>query len=487
MLKELNVKLDVIYSFITIIILQIVLKIFTIGSKLILARLIIPEDFGLFAITLFIYTVFLYINDLGISVSTIRDEEIHYGNILLIQFIFSIILFIISILIKNYFIFLNPRIPEILPLFMVNLILTALAVPPTIYFTKEIKFKKNFLPRLIQIISEIIVSIWLAYRGYKVYSLIYAKIISNLLYLIYIWFLTIKDIKLNLKLSEIKPLIFRSKYFFLLGLFSIFSTDISKAILSYRFSDEIVGMFFMVWNFIFLPANIIEEPFRKICYPYLAKYKNNFDKLTKFYMNITKITLAIEIPIYIFLFLNIEFFISLIFPATKWNYSILIPLFKISLFVTIFDPFSMYGFELLKIFNKEKIILLVSILVTLFLCTIGTLFIFIFEKLNFHGVLGLAFSHYLLIFVSFITFYHIIKIIKKNFWFLAKDLLFIYLISFSLFFIINFFVPKKFNLTLLLLIFIIYFIYWKLYFKELTLKIYILIKEKILKVKKNVE
>jgi len=147
----------------------------------------------------------------------------------------------------------------------------------------------------------------------------------------------------------------------------------------------------------------------------------------------------------------------------------------------------MYGFELLKIFNKEKIILLVSILVTLFLCTIGTLFIFIFEKLNFHGVLGLAFSHYLLIFVPFITFYHIIKIIKKNFWFLAKDLLFIYLISFSLFFIINFFVPKKFNLTLLLLIFIIYFIYWKLYFKELTLKIYILIKEKILKVKKNVE
>lgn len=472
-----NIKLDVFYSFFSIVFIQFVLKLFTVAGKLILARLLIPDYFGIFAVTLFIYTIFLHIDDLGLSASAIREEDFTYGNILFVQVLFAIILYVLLVAFRNVFLVFSDNVVQIIPLFMTNLIIMSISSAPSIYLSKEIKLSQLIIPRTVQIISDTAVSIILAYYyNLGIYALIYGKIVSNILYTILIWVKVYKIMPLNFDFSKIKKMIFSSKYFLILGFISIFSTDISKAILSIRFTDEIVGMFFTVWSFIFIISNLIEEPFRKVSYPYFSKFKNDIPKLSNFYYFITKITMAFEIPIYIFLFYNIPFFVSIIFPPQNWDYSILIPLFRISIFVCIFEPFSMYGFEILKTFKKENLIILVISLVTLFILVVGTAFTYLFEYFNMHGVLGMAFSHYFLIFISMITIYNIYLIFKTNFIKFLYELFYIYIIPLFLFVIFSLFINEYIYLSILIPI--IYFLYYKLFFKYPISKIIVLVLNK---------
>ncbi|PKP45700.1 MAG: flippase, partial [Bacteroidetes bacterium HGW-Bacteroidetes-12] len=178
---------------------------------IILARILLPQEFGLIGlISIFLAFSMVFIES-GFSFALIRKkeiEDIEYTTVfwfnLGTSIVFYVILFLSSTLIAKFYdqdILIN-----IIKLVGLNLIINAIGSTQNVRLRKELRFKEI---TIIGFFSKIIsgsIALYMAFNGYGVWSLVAQQLILNsvkVILMIYInWFLP----SLNFSISHFKSL-----------------------------------------------------------------------------------------------------------------------------------------------------------------------------------------------------------------------------------------------------------------------------------------
>lgn len=160
---------------------------------IILARLLLPEQFGLIAMLTIFMAVAQSFVDSGFGLALIQKQDanhldecsIFYFNIL-VGFLVAGVLFLSAPWIAAFY-----QIPLLTPLaraLSLNLVINAFGVVHTILLTKRIDFKAQMKVSVIATVLSGSIGVTMAYQGYGVWSLVAQSIGSNLFRTILLWF-----------------------------------------------------------------------------------------------------------------------------------------------------------------------------------------------------------------------------------------------------------------------------------------------------------
>jgi len=205
--------------------------------SIILARLLLPEEFGLIAILAVFISVSQQFVNAGFSQALIQKQDatiidessVFYFNILL-SLLMAAILYLIAPFIAEFYGF--PLLEPIGRVLSFNVILGAFGIVHVTLLTKHLKFKTQLIISLICTVLSGAIGITLALRGFGVWSLAAQSVSATLTRTVLLWFLhdwrpdwiiSIDSLRhmfpfgSRLLLSGLLDTVFRSSYTLIIG------------------------------------------------------------------------------------------------------------------------------------------------------------------------------------------------------------------------------------------------------------------------------
>lgn len=395
------------------------------GSDLLLARLILPLDHGLFELALAVVTIAAIFRDLGLPYQLVRDQRRPYGSVLLWVGGAGLVLWGLLAAGAPLAAGLDPRLPAILRVYALWVFLDGLAVVPKLFFERELEVRRLVAPEIARGLAVALISIALAWRGAGVWSLVAGELAGAALFAALLWGRAWKRMQLDLDPRLIGPLIGSSIYLFFIALMALPMPAVARFILVHYSDAAMVGQYGKARDWGFKLQVLVLPAVARVLYPALVEYRHgDRARFLAAYRLGTVTILALETLAAYVLFFNAEVILLRVLIGPRWGPAV--PLLRILCFVPLTDPFSRLGGEVLKAEGEDRGWLAIVGL------NFASLLAFGIPLTRAFGAAGTAWSNFLLA-GNFVMAWRVWRICGAEFWRLARDLAFLYLVPLPLF------------------------------------------------------
>lgn len=343
--------------------------------SIVLARLLLPSEFGLIAmIGIFIGLGSALINS-GLTTSLVRTldpDEDDFSTVFYFNLFASIIVYLIVYFLAPYIaVFYNQELLTlVVRVYSITFITNAFSAIQIARLTKILDFKTQMLVTIPSLILSSIVGLTMAYNGYGVWSLVYSALVQSILSTLQLWFRSkwVPRRSFNLKkfsihyhygikmmFSSILDIIFTNAYTIIIGRF---------------FLPAQVGFYNRAQTLQMLPVGNISSVLGKVTFPIFASLQNDNERLKNAFSKIMKMVVFLVAPILIFMSVLAEPLFRFLFTE-KWLPSV--PYFQIICINGILYPIHSYNLQILSVkgysglFLKLEIIKKVVIAITIVL------------------------------------------------------------------------------------------------------------------------
>lgn len=329
-----------------------------IGS-IILARLLVPSDFGLVAMISIFIAIGTVLLDSGLSSSLIRNvnnDERDYSTIFYVNIIFSIILYIFFFLVAPFIakFYDQSILISLIRIYCISFFIAALTSVQMTILIKQMEFKKIAVANIPGVIIGSVVGILMGYNGYGVWSIIGMYLTNQFILLIFLWFMS--DWKPQLLFSKDK---FKYHYNFGYKLFissligNIFG-NIYNVVIGKFYSLNTTGNFERGFMFNQYPVIVLTQIIGKVTFPLLANIQGDKERLRAIFIRLVNFTFFITAPVMLVLSASAKPLILLVL-GEKW--SGVIPIFSVLCFGGLFYTLQALNVNILKIFGRSDYIL----------------------------------------------------------------------------------------------------------------------------------
>jgi O-antigen/teichoic acid export membrane protein len=329
-----------------------------------LARLLLPEQFGLIGMIAVFIAISRALLDGGFISSLIRTKDVDnvdYSTVFFVNLISSLILygllFITAPFIADFYeeeILIN-----IIRVLGVVLIINAFSLVQSAKLNKALQFKTQFKLQLPSLLISALVSIWMAYNDYGVWSLVAKDLIYAMLATIQLWWYA----------KWIPSFVFdkdKFKYHFNFGyklsLTQIINTSFNNlynVIIGKYFSAAQLGYFTRARSLEQLPTGFFYNAFNRVFYPLLSKINDDDQQLKRVYSQLMRLVVFIVTPILVYLGVVAEPFFRWLLTE-KWLPAV--PYFQLLLISGIFFPIHQYNLNICKLKGRSDMVLKLSML-----------------------------------------------------------------------------------------------------------------------------
>ena len=400
--------------------------------SIILARLLLPSEFGLVAlIGVFISLGNAFINS-GLTNSLIRSENVDdvdfstvfYFN-LIVSVFFYILVFLLAPFISTFY--KQPLLIDIIRLYGITFIINAFSTVQSTRLTKILDFKSQMLISIPSIILGGGVGITLAYFNFGVWSLVWSAIIQSISNTLQLWIR-----------SKWKPLFvfdflkFKKHFNFgvkllLSSLLEIVFSNIYTLIFAKFFSPTQVGFYNRSNTFVMFPVGSISLIITRVTFPIFSTIQEDKERLKSVYKRIIQLALYLITPILVMMSVMAEPIFRFLFTE-KWLPAVVF--FQILCINGILYPIHSYNLQILNILGRSDLFLKLEIIKKLITLVL------IFSTFK-YGIIYLLIGSVINSIISFfINTYYTGKFINYNSLEQLKDLFPIFGLSFLTGFIV---------------------------------------------------
>lgn len=332
--------------------------------NIILARLLLPADFGIIAM-LYVFTAMgAILIDAGFGNALVREKQVDnldYSSVFYFNLFLGIIIylffFIISPNIASFF--KIPELEKIAKYIFLIFPIRSIGLIQTTILTRDLNFKTSAKVSTVATLISGLVGIFLAYMGYGVWALVYQIILSALLKSVFLWifnswrpvlrfnFYTIKRLfsfSMNLMATNFIVVLFNNLYTIIIGKF-------------YPLNE--VGYYNQAKKISEIPNQTITTVVQNVTYPILSQVQDDNINLKKGYRKIIMMVLFFNFPMMFGLLVMAEDLIYLLLTE-KWMPAV--PYFQLLCIYGAFFPLHSININILKVKGKGKKLLSLEIL-----------------------------------------------------------------------------------------------------------------------------
>ena len=337
-----------------------------------LARLLLPEEFGLIGMIGIFMAIGTELISSGLASSLIRTEnpdQRDYSTVFFYNLVVSIILYLLLFftapIIADFF--GQPELVSITRLYCVTFIISGFSSIQLAKIRKEMNFKLETASSLVSTLCSAVVGIVLAFQGYGVMSLVWMSIIGSIVSSLMLW----------VTCNWIPSLIFDYKKFkqhyrfgyrmAIAGVINAVFNNIYTLVIGKFFSPVQLGYYTRADTLKQFPISNISSVLNKVTFPIFAEIKDDNKRLKSVYRELMQLVIYIVAPLLVFLGVIANPLFSLLFTE-KWLPAA--PYFKILCINGILYPLHSYNLNILLVKGRSDLLLRLEIAKKIILCVI---------------------------------------------------------------------------------------------------------------------
>jgi len=302
----------------------IVVTILQLVQLAILARFLEPSAFGLMALVMVVIGFSQAFLDMGISNAIIHKQEItkeQLSTLYWVNVFTGFVLFCIIALIAPFIaeFYKEPELTELIFIVSLSFVIQPFGQQFMVLWKKEMRFKEISKIDIVNKSISLIVSVYLAYKGYGVYSLVYGTLAGVVSQTVQFMYLGLKEYKplFIFKIGEIKEFLSFGAYQMGEKTINYFNFQIDTILIGKLLGTEALGIYIIAKQIIMRPAQIINPIISKVTFPTMAKIQNDTQRLKNIYLKTINYLSSINFPIYVFIFIFAYEIVLLMF-GEKW-------------------------------------------------------------------------------------------------------------------------------------------------------------------------
>lgn len=365
---------------------------FSFFVKLILARLILPEDFGLIGMAVVFTGLIQTLSELGLQDSLIQRREsaidkIHYDTAFWSEIIISSVLFIImaSIVSPLASAFYNePQLRWVIVILSIPVLLHPFILIQRVKMFRKLNFIHISVAGIISSLVSGVIAIMMALAGFGVWSLVFKGIVSIIVTIPILWKSEKWLPRLSYSTQAFKELFSFGFVVVLKNLTIFFVGNIDYLIVGRLLGSHYLG----IYTLSFMLTDIFRSKFmnvlNKVMFPVYSKVQENTVLSGRYFLKVLKYNTIIIFPIMTFLITSAEPFLTLFF-GSEWEGATLS--LQLLALAVMFHTSAGSSASVLKGIGKVKLDFIIYLVKT-FIITVPLIYVF---TLNF-GINGAAFG-----------------------------------------------------------------------------------------------
>lgn len=325
--------------------------------SIILARVLLPEEYGIIAlITIFLNIANIFIQS-GFSSAIIQKKEVDevdcnsvfYFN-LIISIIAYFILYMLSPIIASFY--KNPILSSVLRVQAITLIIGGLNAVQNAIIQRKMQFKKVFIVSVIAIIIQGLVGIFMAYKNYGVWSLVISSLVGSIVTTIILWFVTSWRPKLNFSIIRLKSMFKFGSRLLLSSLIDTIYNNLYSLIIGKKYNQEMLAYYNRGQNIPNLLVTNINSSIDGVLFPALSTYQDDKKGMKMLVRRSIVTSSFIVFPIMFGLF-AISKPLTIILLTDKWIDSV--PFMKLSCIMYAMWPIHTANLQAIKAMGRSDV------------------------------------------------------------------------------------------------------------------------------------
>jgi teichuronic acid exporter len=284
--------------------LKFATQLFSWITTIAVARILVPGDFGLITMaTIFTGYIELF-GEMGIGAAIVQkhgvsEEEISsiFWFAMAVGVMFTVVGYLLAY--PTAWLFHDKRIVLITQVVSALFILSALTIVPNNILVRDLRFKELGFIQLTVITLQSLAMVWMAQRGYGVWTLVIGTFIYRLMNIFLIFLVSRWRPSLHYNFREVKALLkfgvtvslARSSYY-------VFEKS-DKFIVGKMFNAQFLGYYSFAMQLASIPNDKFVSIVNQVAFPVFSRYQSDPAQCRNIYLKITKYVAMAVVPIFV--------------------------------------------------------------------------------------------------------------------------------------------------------------------------------------------
>ena len=270
--------------------------------QVVLARILVPEDYGLCAIVLAFLNIAQELVNSGFANALIQGKDVKrldFSSVCYFSLGISFVLYIILFLSAPYIsiFFEDTRITNIMRVLGISLIIGAFNSVQVAIVYKKFEFRQSFIANLVSISGSAVLGISAAWCGLGVWALVIQyfsnRVINTLVFLILVKWLP----SLEFSFERIKVLFSYGWKLMITSLLSFLSQDIYSIVVGKAFSKPQLGLYDLGNKIPANFANTIASTIGRVLFPALSVLQEDSSKIKAYIKKTNQLASFVMFPV----------------------------------------------------------------------------------------------------------------------------------------------------------------------------------------------
>ena len=269
--------------------LKFVSQIVSFAIGIVLARLLVPDDFGLIAmVSVFTFFASLMLG-IGFSEGLIQKKdatEDHFNSVFWLLLCLgggiSLVIYVSAPFMSSFYD--RPEVEDICKILAIGIITGALSVIPNTRFAKQLEFKKLSIIEFLAMLIAGIVAIAMAGNGFGYWSLVASLLIRSVIVMVLTWVISGWKPAFIFKLSAIKDIFGFSLKIYGTHALGYVAVHIDKLLLGKYEGGESLGLYDKAYGIMLFPITNISNVITSVMFPSLSLIQTDVERVRRVYL-----------------------------------------------------------------------------------------------------------------------------------------------------------------------------------------------------------
>jgi len=303
--------------------IRIFRRLFGLLKLIVLARLLAPDDFGLFGIATLALATLRSFSATGFNQAIIQKKEevsAHLNTAWTVSVVRNLVLAVILVIIApgvSRF-FGEPGATLLIRLLAISVTVNGLTNVGIIYFKKELEFHRQFLYESVGVVVNIAVAIPLAFTLRNALALVYATIAGNAAQMVFSYILHPYKPELEIEWQKARDLYNFGRWIFGSSILVFVAVHADDIFAGKYLGVAALGIYQLSFRISNSMASEITGVVGEVTFPAFSKLQGNIDRLRKAFFNTVEASIGISAPLAAGLFILAPDFVHIVLEP-KWE------------------------------------------------------------------------------------------------------------------------------------------------------------------------
>ncbi|MGI2905522.1 lipopolysaccharide biosynthesis protein [Tolypothrix sp. VBCCA 56010] len=292
-------------------------------SGVVLARLLTPQDYGLFGMVTAVTGFVSLFKDLGLSMATVQKEEITHEQVSILFWVnvaVSVITALITVAIAPAiaWFYQEPRLIWITLALSIGIIIGGLGVQHSALLNRQMQYKALMFNDILSMFSGILSGIVAAWYGAEYWALVIVPLISGVVSTTGFWIACSWRPGLPTRRSGVRSMLKFGGNLTGANIINYLARNVDNVLIGKVWGAEQLGLYSKAYQLLLLPLQQINAPISTVAVPTLSRLVESPKRYRDAYIQVLQVLSLLTLPLVVFMISTSDWIVWLLL-GSQWS------------------------------------------------------------------------------------------------------------------------------------------------------------------------